>query len=177
MVTDVSATRQPPRHDAARGFTFIEVLIALVVVALGLAAVAKQTGQSARTARIVQSKTLANWIALNKLTELRLIEGVPSAGTDSDEIEYAGRNWFWESEIIKPSDDVNNFMRVEVSVALADSPEDIIAVVTGFIGRGPSAAGRQPWDVRTGGASGGAGGGTDDDGRVTPAPDPRRPRE
>ena len=160
MVTDVSATRQPPRHDAARGFTFIEVLIALVVVALGLAAVAKQTGQSARTARIVQSKTLANWIALNKLTELRLIEGVPSAGTDSDEIEYAGRNWFWE-----------------VSVARADSPEDIIAVVTGVIGRGPSAAGRQPWDVRTGGASGGAGGGTDDDGRVTPAPDPRRPRE
>jgi len=137
-----------------RGFTFIETLVALVIVSIGTLAIAGQIGQATRTARMTQTKTLANWIALNKVTELRLIEGVPEAGRDNDEIEYAGRMWFWESEIRKPPGDVENFMRVEVAVGLADDPDYVLAEVSGFIGRGPSARNARPWNVRLPGDGG-----------------------
>ena len=142
-----------------RGFTFVEILVALVIVSVGTLAVASQIGSAARTARFTQQKTLANWIALNKVTELRLIEGVPEAGRDNDEIEYAGRIWYWESEIKKPPGDVDNFMRIEVSVGLADDPEYVLAQATGFVGRGPIARNARPWTVRLPASGGGGGNG------------------
>ena len=149
-----------------RGFTFVEVLVALIVVSLGTLAIAGQIGQAARTARMTQTKTLANWIALNKITELRLVEGVPEPSRENDEIEYAGRLWFWESEIERASDGAENFMRVEVSVGLADDPEYVIAQAIGFIGRGPVARNARPWQVRLPSA--------DDGGRTQP-PGTERP--
>lgn len=130
------------------GFTLVEVLVAMVIVAMGTLAIAGQIGQAARNARLMQVKTLGSWIALNKVTQLRLIEGVPSAKKDSGEIEYAGREWAWTSEIKKPAGEVENFMRVEVTVAMADDPETIVADAIGFIGRGANAANARPFDVR-----------------------------
>lgn len=130
-----------------RGFTLIEVLVALVIIAMGTLAIAGQIGQAARNARLMQVKTLGSWIALNKVAELRLIEGVPNAKKDSGEIEYAGREWAWTSEIKKPPGDVDNFMRVDVTVALADDPEYIVADAVGFIGRGGNGANARPFDV------------------------------
>ena len=46
-----------------RGFTLIEVLVALIVVTMGTLAVAGQIGQTARNARLIQAKTFATWIA------------------------------------------------------------------------------------------------------------------
>jgi general secretion pathway protein I len=134
--------------DRQRAFTLIEVLVAVVVVSMGTLAIAGQIGQSARNARLIQAKTLGTWIAMNKITELRLVEGVPDAGRDDGEIEFAGRDWVWESEIKSPSGDVENFMRIEVNVALANEPDEIIADAIGFIGRGGNAATARPFDTR-----------------------------
>jgi len=143
--------------DRQRGFTLIEVLIALIVVSMGTLAVAGQIGQAARNARLVQAKTFATWIAMNKVTELRLVDGLPSAKTDDGEIEFAGRDWVWESEIKRPDGDVENFMRIEVYVGLADDPDTIIADAIGFVGRGGSALNARPFDVRVPTGSDGAG--------------------
>lgn len=148
-----------------RGLTLVEVLVALVIVTMATLAISGQVAQSARNTRLIQTKTFATWIAMNKVTELRLVEGVPSANRDDGEIEFAQREWVWESEIKPPSDQVENFMRIEVSVALADEPDQIIAEAIGFVGRGGNGAAGRPFDTRLDAGPGGDTGPGGDDPR------------
>ena len=55
----------------SRGFTLVEVLVALMVVAMGLAALMVAVSGTARTSGYLRDKTLAQWMALNRLSEVR----------------------------------------------------------------------------------------------------------
>jgi type II secretion system protein I len=59
-------------HRSSGGFTLVEVLVALVVVALGLAALMVAVQGAARTSGYLRDKTLAQWIALNRIAEVRI---------------------------------------------------------------------------------------------------------
>ena len=84
-----------PRALLARGFTLIEVLVALVIVALGMMGVIQAVIQAATAGTYLREKTLAHWIAMNLITERRLQTAPPEIGTSSDEIEFAGQRWRW----------------------------------------------------------------------------------
>ena len=77
----------------ARGFTLVEVLAALVIVALGMAALLMTLGSSASTVAYLREKTLAQWIALNQIATARLSGVMPKVGTSDGKIDYAGRRW------------------------------------------------------------------------------------
>ncbi|MGH8288105.1 MAG: type II secretion system minor pseudopilin GspI [Steroidobacteraceae bacterium] len=102
-----------------RGFTLIEVLVALAVVAIGMAAVLEAMTSSANTAIYLQSKTFAEWVALNRIETVRLSGTVPTAGTSNDNIEYAGRNWQWQQKVTNAR--VRGVVQIEVDVRPADS--------------------------------------------------------
>ena len=74
----------------AAGFTLIEVLAALVIVALGMLGVIEAVTQNAKNGSYLREKTLAHWIAMNVITERRLQPSPPDIAETSDEIEYAG---------------------------------------------------------------------------------------
>ena len=114
-----------------RGFTLVEALVALIIVALGMMAVHTQLNQYAVTSMYIRDKTLASWIATNKLTELSVRSAWPEPGSEEDEIEYAGRQWHFRVEITDTQ--VENLRRADVSVALAEDPERIIHTVSGLI--------------------------------------------
>jgi general secretion pathway protein I len=116
-----------------RGFTLVEVLVALAIVAFGLAALATTTHQTVEASSYLREKTLAQWIALNRITEARL-EGQPPADEDmSGELEYAGQNWRWELKTIETP--VEGIVRLEARVALEGSDEDSWpGFATGFMG-------------------------------------------
>lgn len=131
------------RHPS-RGFTLIEVLVALAIIALGLVAVFGQMSQSATAATRLRDKTLAHWVALNKITELRLSGQYPGVGTQSDNVEMARLRWRYEVKISETEGDY--LRRAEVAVSLADEPARPLAIAVGFIaqptagqGAGPSA--------------------------------------
>ena len=84
---------------AQRGFTLIEVLVALVIVALGMSALLETLGSAADTATWLRDKTFAEWIAFNQLTTLRLSGTLPTDGTTDGELDYAGRHWRWRQVI------------------------------------------------------------------------------
>jgi general secretion pathway protein J len=76
-----------------RGFTLIEVLVALAIVVLGIAALLSSLTSAADTTIFLRDKTFAQWIALNRIAEVRL-KGpqLPAKGKTNGEIEvFAGR--------------------------------------------------------------------------------------
>jgi general secretion pathway protein I len=82
-----------------RGFTLIEVMVALVVVALGMSALMETLGSAADTATWLRDKTVAQWIAFNQLDTTRLAGVLPTDGTTNGELDYAGRHWRWRQEV------------------------------------------------------------------------------
>ncbi|MFI4906933.1 MAG: type II secretion system minor pseudopilin GspI [Steroidobacterales bacterium] len=101
------------------GFTLIEVLVALAIVAIGMAAVLEALTSSANTAVYLQDKTFAEWVALNRIETVRLSGNVPAAGTSDDDIDYAGRKWTWRQKVTDTR--ISGMMQIEVEVRPADS--------------------------------------------------------
>jgi len=133
-------------YHRARGFTLIEVLAALVIVALGMMGVIQAVTQTARNGTYLREKTLAHWIALNLVTERRLAPSPPEVSESSDEIEYAGRRWRWTMRVTQTA--VESLRRMDVSVREADAPDgSSLATVTGFYGSaiGASGGGALAW--------------------------------
>lgn len=129
-----------PRRGSA-GFTLIEVMVALVVAALGMMAVHKMLNDYASTAVEVEQRTLASWIATNKLTELSIGPTWPSLGDYDEDVEFAGRQWRCEIEVSETP--VTNLRRVDVSVRLSSDPERVIHTVSALI-EPPAPAGFLP---------------------------------
>lgn len=120
---------------SARGFTLIEVLVALAIVAIGMAAVMEALTSSANTAIYLQDKTFAEWAALNRMETVRLSGAVPATGTSSDTIDYAGRSWQWRQKVTATR--IQGMVQIEVDVRPADSQagenRGWYASVTGFM--------------------------------------------
>ena len=82
--------------NARRGFTLIEVLVALVIVAFGMGAALKALTSAADSTARLREKTFAAWIGLNQLATERLGTGVKTTGSQEAEIDYAGSRWHWQ---------------------------------------------------------------------------------
>ena len=122
--------RAESRRRHAAGFTLIEVLVALVVVAVALFAVVKATAEQLSNASRLREVTFAQWVARNKLTEMQ-VEGVWTTGRQDSRVEFAGRTWPVQVAIEDTPND--RIRRVEVSVADPGDPDDDQAVLTGFL--------------------------------------------
>ena len=119
------------RMPRVAGFTLLEVMVALVIVSLALAAVAASMGQMIDTANTMRDRTFASWIAQNKIAELRLAGVIPEVGESSDEVDYANTTWAWTAEVAETG--VENLLKVDVTVSYAGSDAPV-RQVTGFIG-------------------------------------------
>jgi len=127
------------------GFTLVEVMVALTIVAFSLTAVAASMNQMIDAANVMRDRTYASWIAQNKIVELRLANQTPDVSSSSGEVDFAGGEWSWRAVVSETG--IESFYRVDVSVSHAGS-EYIIRTVTGFIGD-PVPAGRanQIWNL------------------------------
>ena len=128
----------------SKGFTLIEVMVALAIVAFSLTAVAASMNQMIDAANSMRERTYASWIAQNKITELRMANVTPETSSSSGDVTYANSDWEWQAVVAETG--VENFYRIDVSVSHAGS-EYIVRTVTGFVGE-PGAVGRanQIWN-------------------------------
>lgn len=88
-------------RTAGRGFTLVEVLVALIIVALGSAAMLSALASSARAAERIRERMIAGFVAQNRLTETRLEPEFPGVGRREGEIEMGGSRWAWQEEVVR----------------------------------------------------------------------------
>ncbi len=105
-----------------RGFTLIEVLAALIVLALTLGGILNASVFYGRNAAYLQDKTVAGWVANNQMIETQLARTWPETGRSNGRIEMAQREWFWEREVEKTPDD--RLRRINLRVRLNSDDED-----------------------------------------------------
>jgi len=119
---------------SSRGFTLVEVLVALTVVALGLTALMVAVSGTARTSGYLRDKTIAQWIALNRLTQVRLMVNKLGDNQDTGQIDFAGRKWHYDTRYFDTQ--FQSMKRVEVRVYPGDAntKSNPIAQSTGFMG-------------------------------------------
>jgi general secretion pathway protein I len=106
----------------AGGFTLIEVLVALAIVAVGMAAVMRTLASSADTVFYLRDKTFAQWVALNQVANLRVTGQTPGVGNTEGDTDYAGRKWHWRQEVTAL--DIPGAERIDVRVRPAEVKGD-----------------------------------------------------
>ena len=128
----------------SRGFTLLEVLVALAIFAIVAAVVLTAAGRSVNNAGRLEALTLAGWIADNRLTELQLQQPAPGIGREDQELEFGGRQWQTLSEV--QTSGTPGLLRIQVWVAAAEPrrgnsngsiEERAVTSLTGFVGVDP----------------------------------------
>jgi general secretion pathway protein I len=117
--------------DTDRGFTLLEVMIALAIIAITLGALISTSGSQASSAGYLKQKTLAHWVALNEITRLQAGNEWPDLGDSKDSIEMAGIEWFW-TRTIKATEDKNS-RQVEFKIYLDEDRDHSLASLIGYL--------------------------------------------
>lgn len=114
------------------GFTLIEVIVALFILAMAMAAVLSSVGNISDQTRIMEEKTFAHWVATNKMAEYHYETNWLRPGTSNGDAEMAGREWVWETTVTDTEEE--DMRRVDIRVAPADADKDTFTtLLTGFI--------------------------------------------
>ena len=125
------------------GFTLIEVLIATAVLALALGSFIAAGAHYADYARYIHDKTLAQWVARNRLVKYQLTSPWPDTGDQEGDADMGLRRWHWTAEIQEsPNPAVR---RIDVHVFRIDDesgePEtESLVTLSGFVTRSDDGA-------------------------------------
>jgi general secretion pathway protein I len=116
------------------GFTLLEVLVALTVLALTMGAVIKAVGGYTGNQAYLRDRTLATWVARNVLVDQRVKDAWPSVGELKGTTETGGREWRWLGTVSQTEEEDLRRLDVEVRPIDAEDSEPI-AVLSGFLRR------------------------------------------
>lgn len=118
-------------NKASRGFTLIEVMVALFVVAMAVSALMLKMMSLVDNTAYLESKTVASWVAMNQLELERLAnQHTNQLLTDekTGQETMVGRDWYWRIKPIKTAN--NGFIQLQVSVSLSADVSDPVVTMT-----------------------------------------------
>lgn len=117
-----------------KGFSLIEVMVALVIVAVSLGAVIHAVGTAANHEAMIGEQALARWVGMNQLAQSKLEHAFPKVGETKGDDEMAGTKWVWVQKTLSTDDE--NVRRVELSIWRSGrEKESPAATVVGFLSK------------------------------------------
>lgn len=115
----------------SRGFTLIEVLVALAIAATAITAMVQAMGMRIEQAQALEQKMVSTWVAGNRLAELRLARAWPDVGVSGGSEVVGDRTLFLRQRILDtPDPDVR---KIEVTVFADEAEEDETAFIFGYL--------------------------------------------
>lgn len=131
--------RRPANRPAGRrsGFTLLEVLVALTVLALTMAAMIRAAGSYTGNLAYLRDRTLAVWTARNVLAEQQLENAWPRVGEIKGTAEMGKREWRWLATVTQTEE--KELRRLDISVYPLDTEDEErpLAVLSGFLQQPP----------------------------------------
>ena len=116
------------------GFTLVEVMVALAIVAIAVPALLFALFQQLDGTEYLRDRSIASWIATDRLSELRLVvakQGAVPKGELLGETRLAERDWYWWIE--QQATEIPGFIRVDVKVSLEAERTQPLHTLTAFV--------------------------------------------
>jgi len=122
---------KPPKYN---GFTLVEVMVALAIVAIAVPALLFALFQQLDGTEYLRDRSIASWIATDRMSELRLVvakQGAVPQGELLGETRLAERDWYWWIE--QQATEIPGFIRVDVKVSLEAERTQPLHTLTAFV--------------------------------------------
>ena len=116
-----------------QGFTLIETLVALAIIAIALTAALRASIVNIDSTHTMKLRTQASWVAVNQINLLLAAQIFPPLGSSRGQFRQGSNDFIWRQEVtITPN---YSFRRVEVKVALRHTPDHILARQVSYVAR------------------------------------------
>jgi len=123
----------PPASRRMLGFTLLEMLVALAVIGIAMAAAMRSTRFAVDTVAELRERTAAAWVAENLANELRATRAFPEMGAVSGRAMQGRQEFLWRREVGGTPN--YSFRRVEIKVLLPERPEHAVARQVVYVAR------------------------------------------
>lgn len=116
-----------------KGFTLIEVMLAMAIFAIAGVALLGSADTSLRTLSQLEQKMIASWVASNQLVEASLDQSWPPKNNKTGKSDIAGHEWFWQQKVIKTTD--KNMRAIMMEVRANENDESALALMMTYVSK------------------------------------------
>ena len=118
-------------HQKNKGFTLIEVMLAMAIFAIAGVALLGVADNNYRHISHLEDQMFANWVASNQLVEASLDTSWPPKNNKKGDVEMAGRKWYWQQKVLATAS--KDLRAVVMEVRLNKDDELITASLTTYL--------------------------------------------